>query len=81
MAHLERVLARPDARGGLQDILDNPRRSIIFYTSKGEAHVGRVRETVERVGGVRTGRRLQMLHSIVSPNLMGVESDLRDLGL
>lgn len=81
MAHLERVLKRADARGGLQDILDNSRRSIIFYTSKGEAHVGRVREAVERTGGDAVGKRLQMLHSIVSPNLMGVESDLRDLGL
>lgn len=81
MAHLERVLQRPDPGAGLQHILDNPRRSIIFYTSKGEAHVGQVRETVERVGGGATGKRLQMLHSIVSPHLMGVESDLRDLGL
>ena len=42
--------------------------------------MGRVRASVEGVGGVETGRRLQMLHSIVSPSLMGVESDLRDLG-
>ena len=81
MAHLESVLARPDAGVALLDMLDNPRRSIIFYTSKGEAHVGEVRERVERVGGEAVGKRLQMLHSIVSPNLMGVESDLRDLGL
>lgn len=78
MAHLERVLKRPDAGRELQDILDNPRRSIIFYTSKGEGHVGQVREMVDRVGG--SGKRLQMLHSIVTPNMMGIESDLRDLG-
>ena len=81
MAHLERVLVRPDAGTALMDILDNPRRSIIFYTSKGEAHVGLVREMVVRVGVEGTGKRLQILHSIVSPNLMGLESDLRDLGL
>lgn len=84
MAHLERVLDRPDAEAALRDVLDdNPRRSIIFYTSRGEAHVRTVRGLVERVGGGEeaTGKRMQMLHSIVSPNLMGVESDLRDLGL
>lgn len=83
MAHLERVLDRPDAEAALRDVLDNnPRRSIIFYTSKGEAHVRVVRGLVEKVGGGEaTVKRMQMLHSIVSPNLMGVESDLRDLGL
>ena len=81
MAHLEQVLGRPDAGVALMDVLDNPRRSVIFYTSKGEAAVGDVREMVVRVGGEGMGKRLQMLHSIVSPNLMGVESDLRDLGL
>ena len=81
MAHLERILGRADASAEVQNILDNPRRSIIFYTSKGEAHVGKVRDAVGKVTGEATGKRLQMLHSIVSPNLMGVESDLRDLGL
>ena len=43
--------------------------------------MGKVREMTTMVGGEATGKRLQMLHSIVSPNMMGVESDLRDLGL
>lgn len=94
MARLEQVLTRPDAGAALRAVMDNPRRGIIFYTAKGEAHVAKVREAVERVrGGGRGGddddattaggggRRVQMLHSIVSPNLMGVESDLGDLGL
>lgn len=81
MVLLERLLERKDGSEAVRDILDNTRRSVIFYTGKGEAHVGWVRGLVEGVGGVEAGRRVQMVHSIVGTNLMGVESDLRDLGL
>ncbi len=79
MSYLIRLLNGPDARRRLQELLDLPRRSIIFYTAKDEHVLAQVRAICERLD--IDSSRLQMLHSVVSLKDPENEEELNALGL
>lgn len=80
VGQLIKLLNGPEPGTRLQDLLNLPRRSIIFYTAKAEHVLIQVRAMCERVGGESS--RIQMVHSVVSPkDGAGQGEDLGALGL
>ena len=91
LEELVHLLKQPDAATKLVGMLDLQRRSVIFYTSKGEGYLSVVRREVSKVcqqaglDWTMVGGGLQMVHSILDGRVMGTTGvageHLESLGL